>query len=416
MEGVRDKSAGAIRIGRANGGTVIRRTLAESATASRCDTNWSVTPITMRLTVTYHLAGPSRAAAATAADIAFEQTVELAPDAVPSDVAARVAGRVESVKPLGRGRGGGRSVAVISFDPAVVCGDLPQLLNLLFGNISFKAGIFVADIAWPEELLEALPGPALGAAGVRDLTRVRGRPLVCIALKPLGLSAARLATLAYQLALAGIDIIKDDHSLVDQPTAPFRERVERCQEAVTRANRETGGNVQYFPNVTGAPPDLTDRAGFARQVGCRGVVVNALPAGLGSLRALGVMGLAVMSHPSLAGAFFHADHGIAPDVLLGDVFRLAGSDAVIYPNVGGRFTLSRATCVAINARLRRPLGPVAPAFPVPAGGIDAARVPHWIERYGADTIFLLGGSLYRQPDLARAAERLVETVRRHSDG
>jgi hypothetical protein len=107
MAGVRDKSAGAIRIGRANGGTVIRSTLAESATAPRGDTNWSVTPITMRLTVTYHLAGPSRAAAATAADIAFEQTVELAPDAVPSDIAARVAGRVESVKPLGRGRGGG---------------------------------------------------------------------------------------------------------------------------------------------------------------------------------------------------------------------------------------------------------------------------------------------------------------------
>ena len=163
MEGVRDKSAGAIRIGRANGGTVIRSTFAESATAPRCDTNWSVTPITMRLTVTYHLAGPSRAAAATAADIAFEQTVELAPDAVPSDVAARVVGRVESVKPLGRGRG--RSVAVISFDPAVVCGDLPQLLNLLFGNISLKSGIFVADIAWPEVLFEALPGPALGLAG-----------------------------------------------------------------------------------------------------------------------------------------------------------------------------------------------------------------------------------------------------------
>jgi ribulose-bisphosphate carboxylase large chain len=168
--------------------------------------------------------------------------------------------------------------------------------------------------------------------------------------------------------------------------------------------------------VTGSPSDLTDRAAFARRVGCRGVVVNALPAGLGTVRALGAAGLAVMSHPSLTGVFFRADHGIAPEVLLGDVFRLAGSDAVIYPNVGGRFTFSQATCIAINARLRRPLGPVAPAFPVPAGGIDAARVPHWIERYGADTILLLGGSLYRQPDSARAAERLVEAVRRHSDG
>src|SRR3989442_11321806 len=79
-----------------------------------------------------------------------------------------------------------------------------------------------------------------------------------------------------------------------------------------------------------------------------------------------------MAHPSLAGAFFHADHGIAPEVLLGDIFRVAGSDAVIYPNVGGRFTFSEATCASINDRLRRPLGEVRPAFPVPAGGLDRA--------------------------------------------
>ena len=86
----------------------------------------------MRLRVTYHLACSSRLAAATARDIAFEQTVELPANAVPPEVAARVAGRVESVESLGRGS----SRAVISFDPEAVCSDLPQLLNLLFGNIS----------------------------------------------------------------------------------------------------------------------------------------------------------------------------------------------------------------------------------------------------------------------------------------
>ncbi len=366
----------------------------------------------MRLRVTYHLTGSSRTAFAKARDLAFEQTVELPPDAVSPEVAARIAGRVESVQPLGRGR----SRAVVSFDPVVACGDLPQLLNLLFGNISLKTGILIAGIEWPDELLAALRGPRLGIAGVRELTGVTGRALVCVALKPLGLSASDLADRAYQFALAGIDIIKDDHSLVDQAPAPFRERVERCQEAVARANRETGGSTLYFPNVTGGPRELFERAEFARQAGCRGAIVNALPAGLGSLGALADTGLAVVSHPSLAGAFFQRDHGIAPAVLLGDLFRVAGSDAVIYPNVGGRFTFSQATCVAINARLRGPLGPVLPAFPVPAGGIDAARVPHWIERYGPDTIFLLSSSLYAQPDPGRAARRLVGAVRRYSHG
>ncbi len=333
----------------------------------------------MRLGVTYHLACSRRLAAAKARDIAFEQTVELPENALPAGVAARVAGRVESVESLGRGR----SRAVVSFDPVAVCGDLPQLLNLLFGNISLKPGILIAGLAWPDELLAALRGPRLGIAGLRERTGAHGRPLLCTALKPLGLSAAQLAELAYRFARAGVDLIKDDHSLADQTSAPFRERVERCHEAVARANGETGGNALYFPNVTSSPPELLERAGMARDAGCRGVVVNALPAGLGAVGAIAAAtGLAIMSHPSLAG----------------------------------RFTFSERTCAAINGRLRGPLGPVAPAFPVPAGGIDAARVPHWIERYGVDTIFLIGGNLYAQPDPTTAAARLVAAVRRHSHG
>jgi ribulose-bisphosphate carboxylase large chain len=214
-----------------------------------------------------------------------------------------------------------------------------------------------------------------------------------------------------------VDLIKDDHSLADQATAPFRERVERCQEAVVRANGETGGNALYFPNVTSSPTEMMERAAGARSAGCRGVLVNALPAGIGAVREIAAAtGLAIMSHPALAGAFFQPDHGFAPAVLLGDLFRIAGSDAVIYPNVGGRFTFSAATCAAINARLRAPLGPVAPAFPAPGGGIDAARMPHWIERYGADTIFLIGGSLYAQPDPIATAGQVVAAVKRHSHG
>src|SRR2546425_8798409 len=152
----------------------------------------SVTSITMRLRVTYPLACSSRLAAARAQDIAFEQTVELPAHALPPEVALRVAGRVESVESLGRGR----SRAVISFDPGAVCGDLPQLLNLLFGNISFKSGTLIVDLEWPAELLAALRGPRLGIAGLRQLTGARDRPLLRTALKPRGLSASHRPQLA----------------------------------------------------------------------------------------------------------------------------------------------------------------------------------------------------------------------------
>jgi len=217
-------------------------------------------------------------------------------------------------------------------------------------------------------------------------------------LKPLGPFGSQLAQLTYGFARAGVDLIKDDHSLADQTSAPFAERVERCQEAVVRANDETGGNALYFPNVTSDPSEMMARAGAARRAGCRGVLVNALPAGLGAVGEIAATtGLAIMSHPALAGAFSGRITASRPKCCwescsgsperCRDLSQRRGAVYVLGGDLRGH-----------QRALRAPLGPVAPAFPAPGGGIDAARVPQWIERYGADTIFLIGGSLYAQPD------------------
>jgi ribulose-bisphosphate carboxylase large chain len=238
--------------------------------------------------------------------------------------------------------------------------------------------------------------------------------MLCTALKPMGLSPERLADLAYRFAAGGLDIIKDDHGVTDQATAPFDDRVVRCQEAVHRANAETGGRSLYFPNVTAGPKELARRVEAARAAGCRGVMVSPMLTGLDALpEVVAPAGLAIFTHPALTGGFFRDDHGISPDVLFGFLLRLAGADGVIYPNAGGRFRLNEAQCSAINDRLRAPLGSIRPSFPVAGGGIDAARVPEWVQRYGLDTIFLVGSSLYAQGDVRRAAERLAQEVRRH---
>jgi S-methyl-5-thioribulose 1-phosphate isomerase len=366
----------------------------------------------VRLRVTYQLSlTAGEDPAAKARDIALEQTVELPEGAFPPELESLVVGGVEELEPVAEGRWR----AVISYDPVTVGEDVPQLLNLLFGNISLKSGIRITGLEWPEPLLEALGGPRYGVPGLREFCAVdEPRPLLCAALKPMGLSAGELADLCHQFALGGVDIIKDDHGLADQKTAPFGERVLRCQEAVTRANRETGGSSLYFPNITSGFAALPEHVEAARSAGCRGVLISPLLVGLDAVRWLAAQsGLAILAHPSFTGAFFQPNHGIAPEVLLGEIFRAAGSDGVIYPNAGGRFPFSEATCAAINRNLRKPLGSIRPAFPVPGGGMDVARVPYWLERYGADTIFLIGGSLYAQSDLRQASQRLLDTIRRH---
>ena len=364
-----------------------------------------------RLQLDYLLTcAPDEDAEAKARDIALEQTVELPADCVPEALRERIVGRVERLSPLP----GNRYEATISFNPALVGGELTQLLNTLYGNISLKDGILLTDIRWPEELLSPMGGPAFGMDGLREITGVpQGEALLCTALKPVGLDAAALAERAYHFALGGMDIIKDDHGVADQADAPFAERVAHCQDAVTRANAETGGNSLYFPNVTAPWHRLEERMATARDAGCRGVLISPWITGLDAMRCLrDRYDLALMAHPALTGSYFRPDHGIAPELLLGDLFRLAGADASIYPNTGGRFGFSLATCEAINHRLRYPMGNLSAAAPTPGGGMDVNRAAGWIEQYGADTIMLIGGSLYAQGDLTRATEALRRAIGR----
>jgi ribulose-bisphosphate carboxylase large chain len=339
------------------------------------------------LRATYHLTCDTKAdATAKALDIAREQTVEVPEDTAP-DVEARLVGRIESLEP----DGSRRWRVVIAYDPVIVGGDVTGLFNLLFGNISMKPAVRLIDLDFPESMLRALPGPRFGIPGIRELCGAPRRPLVCTATKPLGLDAKALAELCYRFARAGTDIVKDDHNLADQAAAPFRERVERCQEAVERANRETGGRTLYFPNITGSLTGFADRLEVTTRTGCRGVLVNLLPQGVDAARVIGERGL------------------------YGLLYRVIGSDGVVYTNVGGRFSyFTLELCQAINRRLRAPLGPTRPAFPVPGGGVDAARIAHWIDVYGNDTMFLIGSSLLRAPDLEAATRAVVDQVRQRA--
>jgi len=368
-----------------------------------------------RFRISYVLTcGAGEEATAKARGIAYEQTVELPEACVPAELRERIVGRVESVAPLG----GDRARAVISYPVEAVGPEIPQALNLLFGNVSLQRGILIEDVQWPETWLGRFAGPRFGIEGVRALCGVtRRRPLLCAALKPVGLSPAGLARLCAAFAAGGVDIIKDDHGLADQPAAPYRLRLEMCREAVARANARSGGSTLYVPNVTGPAAELEERVELARRAGCRMVLLSPLLVGPDTARRVASeSGLGMLAHPALGGAFFGADHGIAPEILLGDLFRILGSDGVIYPNPGGRFPLGERACAAIHARLRRPLGALRPAFPVPGGGIDARKVPDWIERFGADTIFLIGGSLYAQADLTRASAALVEAIHASAAG
>lgn len=363
-----------------------------------------------RLVVTYELAVErDEDAFALARAIAYEQTVELPEACIPPPLARAVVGRVEELERLGKRRWRG----VISYPEEIVGCEVPQLLNVLFGNISLQDGVRVVDLAWPSGLATALPGPRHGIAGLRAmLPQAEGRALLCTALKPVGLTARELATFAFRFARGGVDVIKDDHGLADQATARFAERVPRIQQMVRRATEESGRESLYLPHLTGPLEELPARLELLRREGVRGALVSPFLLGLDTLRWLAATsGLALFAHPTWSGTLFGAQHGIAAEVVYGDLLRRLGADAVIHVNPGGRFPVAAASCDAIHQRLKRPLDGVAPAFPVVGGGVQVETLPRWAAHYGPDTIFLVGGSLYSLgDDLEEGARGLVQAL------
>jgi ribulose-bisphosphate carboxylase large chain len=353
---------------------------------------------------------PGESAEGRALQLAREQTVELPAGVVPPAREAAAIGAVERVEESAP------SVheATIRYPLAALgVADLPQLLNVLWGNVSLQRDVRLVAVEWPAELLARFRGPTFGVAGLRALAGIAERPLTATALKPLGRSPRELARLAGECARGGIDLVKDDHGLGDQEWAPFRERVLTVAGEIARANRATGGSTLYVPNLTGPVDRLDERLETLGEAGVRAALVAPLLLGLDVVRNLAEScGLALVAHPAFAGSLGGETSGLAPELLFGDLFRLAGADAVVFPNAGGRFPFGYADCRRIAARLAAPMGELAPSFLMLGGGIDAAKLAEWIPRYSADTIWLVGGSLYARSDLRAAAREMAEIVRR----
>lgn len=344
-----------------------------------------------------------------AEDVAVEQTSELPLEVIPDEIKEQFTGKVVRCNKAGKNL----YEAVVSYPLAATGNEITQCLNMLFGNISLKPGICVSGVSW-HSLTDIFPGPKFGIGGIRDRLNIHGRPLTCTALKPVGLSCGELAEQCYQLAKGGLDIIKDDHGLSNQSSAPFSDRVEACLAAIEQASDETGKQTAYIPNITGDCFETWRRFEIAQELGAFGVLLAPQLTGMSTIKSLheSNSSLPIMVHPTFSGSYvMNSSHGFTPDLYYGYLWRALGADAVIYPNAGGRFTFTEKQCNKINHALRHDTSPFKTAFPVPGGGIKRDTLTEWIGKYGNETIFLIGGSLYlHEKGLEEAAKEFQEKI------
>lgn len=343
-----------------------------------------------------------------ASDITIEQTVEFPEDLVPAHIKAEgVIGKIESFKHVHNNQ----YDCEISFANEIAGNEITQFINVLYGNISIKPGIKIQKIELHEDLKSFIKGPRFGINGLREFWNIKDRPIICSALKPMGLSANDLASLAGEFATGGIDLIKDDHGLANQLFSTFEERVEKCQQAITKNNPAT----IYAPNISGSFSEIRKRALFAKSVGCKALLVSPALTGFDAIAMLSQddeINLPIIAHPAFIGSFLTSnENGFSHYALLGQMMRIIGADVTIYPNFGGRFSFSKEECLSIVKGCSDPLLDLAEIFPSPGGGMNFHNVPEMMKVYGKDVIYLMGGGLFRPTDdLVQNTKALKELI------
>lgn len=101
-----------------------------------------------------------------------------------------------------------------------------MMLSTVIGNISSSGKVKLIDLEFPSSFLKGFKGPKFGVEGIRDLLGVHNRPLLNNMIKPcIGLTPEKTAELAYEAAVGGVDVIKDDELVCDPPFCRLEDRV-----------------------------------------------------------------------------------------------------------------------------------------------------------------------------------------------
>lgn len=312
--------------------------------------------------------------------------------------------------------------------------DIPALLVTVFGKLSMDGRIKLINLDFSEDFLSAFPGPKFGIEGVRKQLGVENRPLLMSIFKSvIGHDLPNLREQFYQQALGGVDLIKDDEILFENPLTPLEKRVEACMAAAAEAKRETGQELLYAVNLTGPTFKLAENAKRAIRAGANALLFNVLAYGFDALAELArdpEIRVPIAAHPAVSGAIYPSPHyGIAAPLLLGKLMRLAGADLVLFPSPYGSVVMPKEENMAIKDALTSDGLPLRKSFPVPSAGIHPGLVPLIHRDFGLDVVVNAGGGIHGHPlgtaaggrafrqaiDAVLAGEHLREAAMRHDE-
>ncbi|WP_137789903.1 2,3-diketo-5-methylthiopentyl-1-phosphate enolase [Bacillus sp. E(2018)] len=317
-----------------------------------------------------------------------------------------------------------RGLLKISYPSANFSNDIPAILTTVFGKLSLDGEIKLVDLEFDKDLEQQFPGPKFGITGIRDILGVHNRPLVMSIFKGvLGKDLSFFKQQLYEQALGGVDLVKDDEILFENPLTPFEERVKSAKEVLKSVNERTGEKTLYAVNLTGRTSELRDKARRAAELGANALLFNVLSYGPDVLQELAEdkeIPLPIMAHPALSGAIGSSSlYGIGYSVLLGKLLRYAGADLVLFPSPYGSVALDRKETLNIADALTTDSISLNKSFPVPSAGIHPGLTPVLYNDFGLDSVINAGGGIHGHPDGAaggaRAFRQAIDAVVKGED-
>ena len=309
-------------------------------------------------------------------------------------------------------------------------GSISQLLSSLAGNIlSMKmvANIKLLDVTLPKEYVESFKGPLYGIKGIRQVLKIKNRPLLGTIVKPkLGLKPGEHALVAYRAWVGGIDLVKDDENLTNQCFNPFKARVRAVLKLRKKAEKVTGKRKAYMPNIT-APTteELLARARFVKGLGCEYAMVDIITTGWTALQSLREynqkLKLILHGHRCMHSAFTrNPKHGVAM-LVVAKLTRLIGLDQLHIGTVIGKMEGTKREVLDIEHEMEAPsIGEmplhhvlsqkwwhIKPLMPVASGGLQPLMIPQLYKYFGNDIVLQFGGGIHAHPSGTESGARAV---------
>ncbi len=291
--------------------------------------------------------------------------------------------------------------------------NMPNVLSSIAGNV-FGLGALkklrINDVKFPAEMIKSFRGPKFGIPGIRELLKVRNRPLIGTIIKPkLGLKTSDHAEVAYKAWLGGCEIVKDDENLSSQRFNPFEKRVIETLESRDKAEEKTGEKKVYMANVTAETNQMMKRAQFVEDHGGRYVMIDILTCGFAALQTLRSQNFKLLIHAHRAGhAAFTKDpnHGISMQVIA-KISRVIGVDQLHVGTAVGKMSETKKEVLENCRALRGTMGGLKPVLPVASGGLHPRLIPDLIEIFGRDFVIQAGGGIHGHRNGTAAGARAM---------